>query len=428
MPLRRTQSVCASWRAVLLKSKVWSAWDFSPHSARLRQDDIKRFVEVRLFEPTGAPQRPVTRLRSISLRGCALVGADAGCADETIRIIARHCPFLTSLDVSNIPRLTQHGLGALRGCLRLSRLRASGCNGVRDLEPLLPMASLTELDVSGCGGLDFARRGHASRLLEGCPRLTELSIAGTGALMGVQTESSGKTIEIFNRLVADIGAPDIKACGTGERVQPHRTCLRVDAVGVCVAGNGASARPAAPPPLTVVCGMCGRQLFPRLESYVIGPGSQAHLAMELYASVEMEGKRFAASSMFRWRASLPRRRGSVGVTMFNCVQNCHGVRWLVDSGSAFIQLLGARIAVAVGPGLAECVAAVGQGPARPGSPLVWPLRLARASAERKRREVLGGTGADGDEPPDSRWARLALYEAETAALRRKYHGHREEKE
>lgn len=59
------------------------------------------------------------------------------------------CPWLTKLDLS-CSNVTSMGLRGLRRCRRLTQLRLVGCKGVHDIRVLGDIASLREVDGSGC--------------------------------------------------------------------------------------------------------------------------------------------------------------------------------------------------------------------------------------------------------------------------------------
>jgi len=96
------------------------------------------------------------------------------------------------------------------------------------------------------------------------------------------------------------------------------------------------------PPVAVVCARCGAPLFDRLDSYVIGPGTQAHISFEVYTQE-------------RPHASV---RGVDSPRQLNCDRNCHSVDglFLIAGRGDFIDTRGFAFAVACGPDLAHLIA------------------------------------------------------------------------
>ena len=139
-------------------------------------------------------------LRTLCLRGCSLVGADA------LASVARLCPSLTDLDLDGVELATDTAMAALgesapalqrlvlKGCVQLSDdaigALAAGCPGLTALSlnklPALSdaalvalrrscAASLTSLDISWCRGLTDHGVGA---LVDACDALEELSVWG----------------------------------------------------------------------------------------------------------------------------------------------------------------------------------------------------------------------------------------------------------
>lgn len=69
---------------------------------------------------------------------------------------------------------------------------------------------------------------------------------------------------------------------------------------------------------------------------ITGP-QQAHLTQQLYTHVAPDE-----------HATIG---GALGGTL-NCMKNCHGIRFLVDNGSGYVNRRGFDHAIAIGPGLA----------------------------------------------------------------------------
>ena len=95
-----------------------------------------------------------------------------------------------------------------------------------------------------------------------------------------------------------------------------------------------------PPPVAVCCSYCGAKLYSNLTSYVLGRGTQSHIAFELYTN-EVPENLVAVDS---------------NNTQLNCPRNCHATefRFLVATrANDFIDTRGFRFAIACGKTLAR---------------------------------------------------------------------------
>lgn len=94
------------------------------------------------------------------------------------------------------------------------------------------------------------------------------------------------------------------------------------------------------PPLKVSCGLCGATLYDRVDACLLGPGTQRHIAFELYVDDEPCATTTAQGA--------PTRR--------TCANRCHATRnqFLLAGRGGCVSTRGFKWAVACGPGLAVC--------------------------------------------------------------------------
>ena len=94
------------------------------------------------------------------------------------------------------------------------------------------------------------------------------------------------------------------------------------------------------PPLRVTCGLCGATLYDRVNACLLGPGTQRHIAFELYVDNEPD----------------PSTTVSGAVTRRTCAKRCHATRnqFLLAGRGGCVSTRGFRWAVACGDGLAVC--------------------------------------------------------------------------
>ncbi len=121
-------------------------------------------------------------LQTLGLARCSWV------TDEVVALLPRaaFAPSLTSLDLSECPKVTKAGLAALRGALpRLVELHVDGIPEVHDsdLASLLGgRAALEVVEASGCGPATLSVLSKCPALrrvdLSGSPRITQASLKG----------------------------------------------------------------------------------------------------------------------------------------------------------------------------------------------------------------------------------------------------------
>jgi hypothetical protein len=100
-------------------------------------------------------------------------------------------------------------------------------------------------------------------------------------------------------------------------------------------------------PIDVHCGVCQRCLYAGLDSYVVHPPQQGHIAYELYTDVEPIAP-----------ATKPNEDDP---TRIECAGRCQTGLWVIDGGSGIVHhVLNRRFAIACGPAtdgrMALCVA------------------------------------------------------------------------
>ncbi|KNC51916.1 uncharacterized protein AMSG_08153 [Thecamonas trahens ATCC 50062] len=125
-------------------------------------------------------------LQSIDLKGSCV-------SDDSIIAIARACPLLAYIDLSQTSLVTDRALSALAaGCPRLMRVKLARAKGVSDAG-LVALASscseLVEVDVSGCdvgdagvAALAAGAAGLAHLELNGCVKVSDAAVAAVVGL------------------------------------------------------------------------------------------------------------------------------------------------------------------------------------------------------------------------------------------------------
>eukprot|EP01047_Picozoa_sp_COSAG01_P016273 COSAG01_NODE_830_length_13271_cov_2.845278_3_plen_626_part_00 len=126
-------------------------------------DDVRKFIEGRAVS--------VGQIREVSFRSCAQV------TDESLRVVAKACPLLTSLDLGRCNKVTDDGIRATAvACQQLTSLDLWDCGKITD-EGLRATAAacsqMTSLSVDYCNNVTDEGLGA---VFNGCPALAKLSV------------------------------------------------------------------------------------------------------------------------------------------------------------------------------------------------------------------------------------------------------------
>ncbi|XP_055015145.1 lysine-specific demethylase 2A [Boleophthalmus pectinirostris] len=124
-------------------------------SLDLRYADGVKDAQIReLITPPGCDNRsPLRTIQSLRLSGLDI-------SDSTVRLVIRHMPQLTKLDLSNCNSLSDHSINLLTAVgsstrNTLTELNLAGCSKLSDtcLKYLRRLACITMLDLRGCKGV-----------------------------------------------------------------------------------------------------------------------------------------------------------------------------------------------------------------------------------------------------------------------------------
>ena len=241
----------------------------------------------------------------------------------------------------------QLGLGGY-GRLRSLELSASpdACApwlrrlGRGDAARLAPGGRAGADDRALYGLCDALRRGGGASPL---PALENLLLGGWRELWNLKARPRGDPP--IQSVVASLpslrrfslpGAPGARH--VDRRARPWRAGLRLNALS-----------PRLLPPLRLSCGLCGAVLYDRLDACFLGPGTQPHIAFELFTDADPDAGAAAVEG---------------AATRRNCRRRCHAARWqfLLAGRGDSVNTRGFKWAVACGAGLAVCAPADGSGP------------------------------------------------------------------
>ncbi len=151
---------------------------------------VARCVGSRVVDSSVAALAALTRLTSLSLRGCSKLGA-AGIIP--LAALTR----LQTLDLTGCKGLPTSAIAAMLPTMgpTLRRLTLDKCEALGDdvLHTLGMLSSLTELSLGGCTGIHGVGLSHLSHLsslvlfnLSGLPHLTDACLQGLQHLSGLE--------------------------------------------------------------------------------------------------------------------------------------------------------------------------------------------------------------------------------------------------
>ncbi|KAH8063230.1 hypothetical protein JL722_2393 [Aureococcus anophagefferens] len=232
----------------------------------------------------------------------------------------------------------QLGLGGY-GRLRSLELSASpdACApwlrrlGRGDAARLAPGGRAGADDRALYGLCDALRRGGGASPL---PALEDLLLGGWRELWNLKARPRGdppiqsviSSLPSLRRFSLP-GAPGARH--VDRRARPWRAGLRLNALS-----------PRLLPPLRLSCGLCGAVLYERLDACFLGPGTQPHIAFELFTDADPDAGAAAVEG---------------AATRRNCRRRCHAARWqfLLAGRGDSVNTRGFKWAVACGAGLAS---------------------------------------------------------------------------